>query len=283
MPKKIPLLTIGFPVYNGEKFMKNVLNALLQQTFVEYELIISDNASTDNTEKICKEYLEKDSRITYIRQKRNIGGSRNFEVLLKKAKTKYFMWAAADDILEPTFVEKNIKVLENNENIVGSISNIDFYGENKEKFNGKGQNLMFRHVLPFQGTFKNKASAFLKFRSASAIYSIFRTESLKRSYVNDYLVLDFMNVLSILQEGDLHVIKETLLHRYSGGESRGNIISVYREHGNKDTEIMLITKKFMIFSIKKLGLKFIIKNLKSYIMIHIVLYGRIIRSLKYSI
>lgn len=96
---KLPFISIGLPVYNGERFLKETLNSVLNQTYQNFELIISDNASTDLTQKICREYKAKDNRVRYIRQKINKGGINNFKNVLDAAKGKYFMWIAADDML----------------------------------------------------------------------------------------------------------------------------------------------------------------------------------------
>jgi glycosyltransferase involved in cell wall biosynthesis len=85
------------PVYNGAKFIREALDSLLAQTFTDYELIISDNASTDETEAICREYAAKDERIRYVQQTENRGALANFRFVLDEAVGKYFMWAAADD------------------------------------------------------------------------------------------------------------------------------------------------------------------------------------------
>jgi glycosyltransferase involved in cell wall biosynthesis len=93
-------VSIGMPVYNGEKYIREALDSLLSQTFTDFELIISDNASTDDTSKICQEYANRDSRIRYIRQAANIGANANFEFVLMQAIAELFMWAACDDYLE---------------------------------------------------------------------------------------------------------------------------------------------------------------------------------------
>lgn len=94
-----PKITIGLPVYNGEKFIKKCIESILNQTFLDFELLISDNASTDSTSEICNEYASKDKRIRYSYNLKNIGGIENFKYLLDIAKGKYFMWIAADDLL----------------------------------------------------------------------------------------------------------------------------------------------------------------------------------------
>jgi len=93
----VPMVSIGMPVYNGEKYIREALDSLLSQTFTDFELIISDNCSTDSTPEICKEYASKDQRIKYIKQTSNIGASANFEYVFNSSKGQYFMWAAHDD------------------------------------------------------------------------------------------------------------------------------------------------------------------------------------------
>ena len=105
-----PIISIGMPVYNGSIFIREALDLLLAQTYRDFELIISDNASTDETEDICREYAMKDARIRYIRQDQNLGAVANFKFVLNQAVGKYFMWAAADDRWAPSFVEKLLQI-----------------------------------------------------------------------------------------------------------------------------------------------------------------------------
>ena len=95
----IPKITIGLPVYNGDKFLKECIESILNQTFLDFELLISDNASTDSTSEICSAYALQDKRICYSRNLKNIGMIENFKHVLDIAKGKYFMWIAADDLL----------------------------------------------------------------------------------------------------------------------------------------------------------------------------------------
>src|SRR6266516_2285733 len=92
-----PMVTIGMPVYNGDKFIREAVLSWLQQNFADFELIISDNASTDLTELICRDLSAKDTRIRYIRQSRNLGLCANFAFVLNAAAGDYFIWAAYDD------------------------------------------------------------------------------------------------------------------------------------------------------------------------------------------
>lgn len=102
---EIDLVSIGMPVYNAASCIRESLESLLGQSYKNFELIISDNASTDNTEKICRSYAKKDKRIRYIRQKENIGAVNNFNFVLKEAQGKYFMWAADDDLWDRNYIK----------------------------------------------------------------------------------------------------------------------------------------------------------------------------------
>ena len=106
-----PCVSIGLPVYNGEKFLKETLDSILAQTFEDFELIISDNASTDRTEEICKEYAAKDRRIRYYRNKENLGAGWNNNRVFELCTGEYFKWNAHDDVCAPEFLERCIKVL----------------------------------------------------------------------------------------------------------------------------------------------------------------------------
>ena len=94
----VPRVFIGLPVYNGARFLAEALDSLLSQTFRDFVLFISDNASTDNTEQICAEYAARDERIRYFRQPVNIGAPRNWNFVADQARGEYFKWATSNDI-----------------------------------------------------------------------------------------------------------------------------------------------------------------------------------------
>jgi glycosyltransferase involved in cell wall biosynthesis len=113
-----PMLTIGMPVYNAARFLAKALDSILGQTFSDFELILSDNASTDTTEEICRWYAGRDSRIRYLRNEKNMGAGWNFRRVYSLAKGKYYKQAAHDDFLEPTFLEECIAALEADQDLV---------------------------------------------------------------------------------------------------------------------------------------------------------------------
>lgn len=109
---------IGLPVYNGENYVGTALDSLLSQTFDDFTLIISDNASTDGTEEICRDYARRDPRIEYVRQPENLGAAPNFNLLVGRSRSPYFKWAAHDDVLDPAYLAGCVRVLEEDPSIV---------------------------------------------------------------------------------------------------------------------------------------------------------------------
>ena len=107
-----PFVSIGMPVYNGANFLRQALDCLVAQDHTNFELIISDNASGDSTGEICREYLAHDPRLRYVLQSENRGAPWNFEFVARQACGQYFMWAAHDDLWEPTFIRKCVALLE---------------------------------------------------------------------------------------------------------------------------------------------------------------------------
>ena len=110
--KSAPIVSIGLYVHNGEPFLEQTLVSILAQTFADFELIISDNASTDRTAEIAQAYAARDPRIRYYRAEHNMGGGWNMRRVLVLATGKYFKWAAADDVLMPDFLRRCVDVLD---------------------------------------------------------------------------------------------------------------------------------------------------------------------------
>lgn len=111
-------VSIGLPIYNGENYLESALISLLDQTYEEFELIISDNGSTDRTESICRYFANQDSRILYFRNHENRGASWNFTEVYRRSNGEYFKWTCHDDLYEPNFLEECVQVLDNNPDII---------------------------------------------------------------------------------------------------------------------------------------------------------------------
>ena len=109
MADHIPTVSIGMPVYNGAQYLRVALDSILAQTYEDFEIVISDNASEDATPEICHEYVARDNRIRYTRSDTNRGAAWNYERVVEMARGKYFKWAAHDDWLAPTYIERCIE------------------------------------------------------------------------------------------------------------------------------------------------------------------------------
>jgi glycosyltransferase involved in cell wall biosynthesis len=113
-----PLITIVLPVFNGSNFLAEAVDSLLSQSLKDFELIISDNASTDDTPSICERFARSDPRVKLFRFEKNVGAARNFNHAFAAVRSKYFKWAAHDDICRPAFLEACVDVLERDRSIV---------------------------------------------------------------------------------------------------------------------------------------------------------------------
>ncbi len=112
------LLAVGMPVYNGEKWLQESIESILSQSFTDFELLISDNASTDGTERICRRYAETDSRVRYHRHTLNRGALANYNDVFRMTSSRYFKWASCSDICMPTLFERCLEVLEARDEVV---------------------------------------------------------------------------------------------------------------------------------------------------------------------
>ena len=137
LPEFLPGISIGLPVYNGEKFLQKRIESILNQTFQDFEIIISDNASTDSTEEICLQIKNKDKRIQYHKQLHNIGGMSNFSFVLNKAKHEFFVWAAVDDEWHTEFLKKNYEFLKLEKDFVGCVTKEDIINSKDDEINMK--------------------------------------------------------------------------------------------------------------------------------------------------
>src|SRR5687767_8665908 len=107
-----PTVSIAIPVYNGENYLRLSIESILAQDYSDFELIITDNASTDGTEAICRDYANRDPRVRYARNERNIGASGNYNKGFELARGKYFRWQAHDDECHRSMTRKCVDFLE---------------------------------------------------------------------------------------------------------------------------------------------------------------------------
>jgi glycosyltransferase involved in cell wall biosynthesis len=125
-----PRVSIGLPVYNGDRYIRETLDSILSQSFSDFELIIADNCSSDETQQICEEYANKNSRIIYHRNEKNLGAAPNYNLAFELSSGEYFKWADYDDILSPDFISRCVEVLDSHPEVAVCFPRAKFIDEN---------------------------------------------------------------------------------------------------------------------------------------------------------
>jgi len=200
MTTHTPRVTIGLPVYNGEAFVASAIESILVQTYADFRLVISDNASTDATEGICRELAERDHRITYVRQASNIGADANFGFLLDQAQGEYFMWAAADDTRSADFLQENLDFLDAHLDFVGSTCPVRFEGGDYDPVRmgdeTRDETAAGRRVLRFYDCW----------HANGRFYSLFRRQDLIEAWRNlhPFLGKDWIVIVRLLAKGKMN-------------------------------------------------------------------------------
>lgn len=237
-------VSIGMPVFNGEKFIREALDSLLRQSFSDFELIISDNASTDGTERICREYAALDQRIRYIRQPTNIGAGFNFKFVLDEARSEYFMWAACDDVRSNDFVELNHKFLSENPEFVASTSPNGF----------EGVELSQQCLIDFKldGNLFERFTTFFNncWISHGIFYSLIRVNILRNCEVlgQSFIGSDWAINLYLASKGKLNRITEG--HTIFGIKGVSSSSGAYKAFRNNHIERFVPLYRLSIYVIK---------------------------------
>lgn len=130
----LPRLSIGLPVYNGERYLAETLECFLAQTFKDFELIISDNASTDLTPEICRSFSRRDPRIRYHRSEKNRGAVHNYNKVFALAQSPLFKWTADDDVYHPEYLQECVRILDEDREVVLAHSRVKFVDDGGREF-----------------------------------------------------------------------------------------------------------------------------------------------------
>jgi len=214
-----PRVSIGLPVFNAEKYLEQALNSILDQTYKNFVLIISDNASTDCTQSICQVYQERDPRIQYYRNERNLGIAPNFRRAFQLSSSDYFKWAPYDDLIAPDFLSRCVSVLDQNPDVILVYSKVKVIDENGtyvvDYDPGPDTNLQQPN-----GRFRNLV---LHPEYAVQQMGLIRTEVLKKTgLIGSYPASDEILLAELSLLGQFYEIPEHLYY--------------YRRHGEQSTQ-----------------------------------------------
>ena len=201
-----PKVSIGLPVYNGEPFLSETIDAILAQTYEDFELIISDNASTDATKKICCRYAVRDKRVSYYRNQHNIGATGNFNQVFELASGQYFKWAAHDDLHAPNYLARCVEILERDRSVVLCHTQVKIIDERGD--------FLSDYKIELRTDSHNPVTRFHDLLSHHLCYPIFgliRTNTLKNtSLMGNYGHTDGVLLASIALQGRFYEIPQPL-------------------------------------------------------------------------
>jgi glycosyltransferase involved in cell wall biosynthesis len=173
----VPKVSVGLPVYNGERFLEEAIESSLAQTFPDFELIISDNGSTDRTRDICLRYAARDARVRFLPSDVNHGASWNYCRVLEAARGPYFRWAPADDKFHPESLQACVEILDAHPDVVLCYPQTLLINEHGEVLERYDDDLDFRSP-DVRERFRE---AIRRNRLVSAIYGLMRTDALRKT------------------------------------------------------------------------------------------------------
>ena len=205
-----PRVSIGLTVFNGEPFLAETLEAFLAQTFKDFEVIISDNASTDRTGEIARGFAARDGRVRYYRNETNLGLAGNHNIVVKLARGEYFKWAAADDLCRPDYLARCVEALDADPSVVLAYPRTQFIDEAGAKLDIVDPGWDMRSEQPADRLQRVITSG----HWMNAIVGLMRTSALRETRLmppysgGDYRVLAELSLL-----GKVHEVPETLFLR----------------------------------------------------------------------
>jgi len=214
--RRSPRITVGIPVYNGERFLALALESLLSQTVGDMVILVGDNASTDATADIAREYAARDARVRHVRHAANLGAARNYSVLCQMADTEFFRWLAADDCSGPGFHEACLEALAEHPDAALAyprVIMIDAEGRHLEEYD---EGLHLPQERPSERFF----TVLRRLRLVNALYGVARTSVVKRTrLLGSYRGSDIVFLAELSLHGKIIEIPAPLMLRRMHGES----------------------------------------------------------------
>lgn len=224
-----PRVTIGVPVYNGERYLPATLDSLLCQTVKDFILLVGDNASTDGTGAIAQSYAARDPRVRYIRHPRNLGAATNYNRLFALADTEFFRWSAADDPSEPRFLEACLAVLEREPDVVLAYPRIMMIDPAAKPLGQYEEGLHLPHERPSERFFTLLQNTGL----CNAVYGLVRTDVMRRTrLLGTYRGSDIVFQAELSLHGKFVELPEVLLLRRMHEDSFTTMTPEQQRHFN---------------------------------------------------
>ncbi len=216
MPESVPQLSIGLPVYNGERYLAAALGSLVDQAFTDFELIICDNASSDGTEEICRAFAAADPRIRYQRNPENLGAAKNYNRTVELARGRYFKWAAHDDVCAPDYLLRCVTWMDQYPNTVLCHSLSAGIDENGNRLGRYDQEVETMQNIPWQRFWRMISVPHV----CIPVFGVMRLETLRKTPMHGEYVGADRNLLAELSLiGQIRLIPEELFQRRHHAEA----------------------------------------------------------------
>jgi len=207
------LVTIGLPTYNRAGMLRRSIVSALAQSHRNIELVISDNASTDETEAICREFAAADARVKYIHQQKNLGPTPNFLCVLEQSSAEYFMWLCDDDWIDPTYVSECLKELVGSSETILAGGVAKYYHGDEYRHTGAPMNLLqnggLRRMLQYYDTVDDNGIYF----------GLWRKRDIARLPNVNTMGNDWLTLAAAAYSGKIRTVPTTCIHRDLGGST----------------------------------------------------------------
>ena len=206
----MPKVSIGLPVYNGERYISEAIESILNQTFPDFELVISDNASTDRTYEIVRNYKKTDSRIHYHRNNSNMGAAYNYNRAFKLSSGEFFKWASYDDKIAPSFLESCLEALTREQEGVLCYPRTVLIDENGDEIKTYQDNLNLMQQTPHE----RFSCLVRKINLANPVFGLIRSQNLRKTrLIGQYVGSDYITLIELCLQGTFVEIPDFLFFR----------------------------------------------------------------------
>jgi glycosyltransferase involved in cell wall biosynthesis len=229
-----PFITVGMPIYREAKFIREALDSLINQEYVYFRVVISDNGSDDETIEICQEYVANDDRFTLIQQKENLGILGNFKFVYDQCETKYYIWFAGHDVLLPNYFKDAIEKLESNENLLMTFGRAKRIDINSEFIPEGHQEFIIDDNLHTVGLkpYYRMMTVIWQLRTCIALHGVFRYNMIDNLNLDQIWGTDSLMLYLLAARGEYYRMdQQVFLSRLVRQENKEELVDRMMEYG----------------------------------------------------
>lgn len=219
-----PRVTIGLPLYNGQRFVAQTLDSLLAQDFADFEIVVSDNASTDHSVAVVEGYTQRDARVRLVRQPVNLGANGNFSAVVHEARGEYFKWATCSDLCNPGFLRACVDLLDGQPQAVLAAPRTFIFTDDPSQAQAYPHDIEVRDSRPSQRFIRVNQTLKLN----NAMNGLIRTAALRqlRPPIDHYIKADLVMISCLAMQGEFHIAEGAHFLRRMDPETATSLMSV---------------------------------------------------------